>query len=114
MVICADVVVVLGCALVDGEVAEVFDPAVVPPPPVVSVATPLPTDAMCTQSEEAGAGWAGGVTGSPWWNVEVPYTPIGCPCTKEEISNRIFQPRSNRSLRTCPESPEQCSKTPES
>lgn len=66
VVVCTDVVVVLGCALVDGEVAEVFDPAVVPPP-VVSVAggPPLPTDAMRAQSDEAGAGCAGGVTGSP-------------------------------------------------
>ena len=28
--------------------------------------------------DEAGAGCAGGVTGSPWWKVEAPYTPMGC------------------------------------
>lgn len=94
--VCADVVVVLVCALVLGEVAEVLDAAVVPPPPVVSVATPLPTDAMRIQSEEEGAGCAGGVTGSPWWNVEVPYTPIGCPRTKKEISNRISATRRKK------------------
>lgn len=27
--------------------------------------------------EDGGAGCAGGVLGSPWWNVEVPYTPMG-------------------------------------
>lgn len=39
--------------------------------------TALPIVPSCVQSEDDGAGCAGGVTGSPWWNVEVPYTPIG-------------------------------------
>jgi len=31
-----------------------------------------PSDATALQLEVAGAGWASGVTGSPWWKVEVP------------------------------------------
>jgi hypothetical protein len=38
---------------------------------------PFPTLATVVHMEEEGAGCAGGVTGSPWWKVEVPYTPIG-------------------------------------
>ena len=32
---------------------------------------------VCRIVSVAGAGWAEGVTGSPWKNVDVPYTPIG-------------------------------------
>lgn len=39
---------------------------------------PLPMVESLVHMEEEGIGWAAGVTGSPWWNVEVPYTPIGC------------------------------------
>jgi hypothetical protein len=39
---------------------------------------PLPIVAGNWQLEDAGAGWAAGVAGWPWWKVEVPYTPIGC------------------------------------
>ena len=41
-------------------------------------ARPFASDFVGTQEDVAGAGCAGGVTGWPWWNVEVPYTPIGC------------------------------------
>ena len=37
------------------------------------------------QRDEEGAGWAGGVTGSPWKNVDVPYTPMGWKKRSGEI-----------------------------
>ena len=33
---------------------------------------------VVVHEDVAGAGCGGGVAGSPWKNVEVPYTPIGC------------------------------------
>ena len=44
---------------------------------VAEAAKPPPIVVRGVHIDEAGAGWAGGVTGSPWWKVEVPYTPIG-------------------------------------
>jgi len=37
--------------------------------------------------EDGGAGWAGGVTGWPWKNLELPYTPIGSPLSPLQLSN---------------------------
>ena len=39
---------------------------------------PSPTVFALTHWDLAGAGCAAGVDGWPWWNVDVPYTPIGC------------------------------------
>lgn len=38
----------------------------------------LPIVLSVVQSEDDGTGCASGVTGCPWKNVDVPYTPIGC------------------------------------
>lgn len=43
----------------------------------VVLTLPFPMLATVVHIEEEGAGCAGGVTGSPWWKVEVPYTPMG-------------------------------------
>ena len=43
----------------------------------VALAAKLPMVLRDVQSEDDGAGCAGGVTGSPWKNVDVPYTPMG-------------------------------------
>ena len=40
-------------------------------------AAPLEIVERVEQEEDEGRGCAGGVFGSPWWNVEPPYTPIG-------------------------------------
>ena len=45
----------------------------------VLTANPLPIELTVVHWLVAGAGWAAGVTGSPWWKVEAPYTPIGSP-----------------------------------
>jgi len=34
---------------------------------------------VVVHEDVGGAGWGGGVAGSPWKNVELPYTPIGSP-----------------------------------
>lgn len=39
----------------------------------------FPMDDVVVHEDVAGAGCGGGVAGSPWWNVEPPYTPIGSP-----------------------------------
>lgn len=51
---------------------------IVAPEPVDGT-TPLLTEEMDVQDDEEGAGCAEGVMGSPWENVDVPYTPIGSP-----------------------------------
>lgn len=35
--------------------------------------------------DDEGAACASGVLASPWWNVEVPYTPIGCIVERKSI-----------------------------
>jgi len=45
---------------------------------IVPGAPPLEMLAIRAHSEDEGIGCADGVKGSPWWNVDVPYTPMGC------------------------------------
>lgn len=65
LLVAADVVVDAGVLLV-----EEFTP---------DTARLFPMDDVVLHEDVAGAGCAGGVAGSPWWNVEPPYTPIGSP-----------------------------------
>ena len=52
----------------------------------VLTANPLPIELTVVHWLVAGAGWAAGVTGSPWWKVEAPYTPIGSSSSASQLS----------------------------
>lgn len=39
---------------------------------VVTATSPLPMVLVVEHEDDAGAGWAIGVAGSPWWNVDAP------------------------------------------
>lgn len=56
-------------------------------PELVAPAARLPIVLNGVHCEDGGAGCAGGVLGSPWWNVEVPYTPMGSPVSPLQSSN---------------------------
>ena len=80
---------------------------------------PSPTVFALTHWDLAGAGCAAGVDGWPWWNVDVPYTPIGCAHASQKsrwASGRVSQGSSRGELssgrRTSPESPRHESKEP--
>ena len=38
--------------------------------------------------DDGGAGCAAGVDGSPWWNVDVPYTPMGYKTESRRYKHR--------------------------
>jgi len=60
----------------------------------------FPMDDVVLHEDVAGAACGGGVAGSPWWNVEPPYTPIGCECALVSERGEIY-----RTEATSPESP---------
>jgi len=49
----------------------------------------FPMEDVVVHEDVAGAGCAAGVAGSPWKNVEVPYTPIGAPESPAHWSNPV-------------------------
>lgn len=69
-------------AAVDPEVGTV---AIVLAKPVEAGAFPIVLTVVHELLE--GAGWAVGVAGSPWWNVELPYMPIGWAESLTQPSN---------------------------
>lgn len=91
----------------EGEALTAADELVVPTLALLLPCTALPIVPRFVQSEEDGAGCAGGVTGSPWWNVDVPYTPIGY------VRVSTLRQKSGEGL-TSPVSALQFSKTPAS
>jgi hypothetical protein len=54
---------------------------------VLAFAARLPIVLRDVHIEDGGAGCAEGVDGSPWKNVEVPYTPMGSPVSPRQSSN---------------------------
>lgn len=70
----------------------------------------FPIEDTVVHSDEEGAACAGGVAGSPWWNVEVPYTPMGC-----DHRNHVGIERQDwTGARTSPVSPWHLSNVPAS
>ena len=82
---------------------------------VLDRANPFDIDVTVVHIEVAGAGCADGVTGSPWKNVDVPYTPIGCPSAFPNMS-KVLTLCTNmmraQAARTSPESPMHWSNDP--
>ena len=80
---------------------------------VLDRANPFDIDVTVVHIEVAGAGCADGVTGSPWKNVDVPYTPIGYPNTPTNFSQTLHgETIRARAAHTSPESPMHWSNDP--
>ena len=69
----------------------------------------FPRDEIVVHTEDLGAGCADGVEASPWWNVDEPYTPMGCAF---ESQASAFRASYHRKRPTSPESAWHRSNTP--